>query len=334
MILLLLGCACPDRRDLDYADVGNWICHPDAPCDAPITLHTVEADGSITTSEVEADPDAPIDCFHVYPTVDLSLRRGNSALDDLTDETDVVMDQAGLLASQCRLVAPAYRQATVGTYLKNERKRTPCFEVAYADVEAAFEHYLAELNDGRPFVLTGHSQGAHIGSRLLRERVEGQVDDQLVAAYLLGWPLGPESTSLPVCSSADEQACVMGFKSYLAGEDISGSTLYAEGSPVTCVNPADPTSDEATTLSLAVFPTDLAYGTPVDDGYAAYPDAYTAACHGTGTTVGLEVAWVDSDRTDPTDAARAALTGSNASHVLDMNFVLGDLLADIEARSR
>ncbi|MCP4807850.1 MAG: DUF3089 domain-containing protein [Proteobacteria bacterium] len=176
--------------------------------------------------------------------------------------------------------------------------------------------------------------GPHIGSRLLRERIQGQVDDQLVAAHLLGWPLGPESTSLPACSTADETGCVVSFKSFLADEDIVMSASYAEGSPVTCVNPADVEAAGEVTLSLAVFPTDLAYGTPVDDGYAAYPDAYAAQCQGSETTAGLEVRWLgEDDRTDPTDAARGALTGSNASHVLDMNFVVGDLLEDIRRRT-
>ena len=38
--------------------------------------------------------------------------------------------------------------------------REDALELAYTDIEAAFEHYLAEYNNGRPFIIAGHSQGA------------------------------------------------------------------------------------------------------------------------------------------------------------------------------
>jgi hypothetical protein len=60
-------------------------------------------------------------------------------------------------------------------------------EFAYGDVKQAFEYYIRELNQGRPFIIAGHSQGSRIGVRLVADMVEGQpIRDRFIAAYLVG----------------------------------------------------------------------------------------------------------------------------------------------------
>ena len=55
----------------DYADGKSWLCRPgrqDA-CTADQATTIVAADGTLTREEWKANPNAPIDCFYVYPTV-------------------------------------------------------------------------------------------------------------------------------------------------------------------------------------------------------------------------------------------------------------------------
>ena len=60
-------------------------------------------------------------------------------------------------------------------------------ELAYADVLAAWQFYLANDNHGRGFVLVGHSQGTGVLSQLVREEIDGKpIQSQMVSALLMG----------------------------------------------------------------------------------------------------------------------------------------------------
>ncbi len=55
----------------DYADVKSWLCRPgrtDA-CTVDLSTTIVAPDGTLTPETWTADPNAPVDCFYVYPTV-------------------------------------------------------------------------------------------------------------------------------------------------------------------------------------------------------------------------------------------------------------------------
>ena len=114
--------------------------------------------------------------------------------------------QASAFSVACRVFAPKYRQASIAAYgltakpgggalcapqshpirwvawslLTNVGLCLFCFAdaervfgTAYFDVAAAFRHYLAFHNQGRPFILASHSQGGHHMHRLLEEELEG-----------------------------------------------------------------------------------------------------------------------------------------------------------------
>ena len=66
----------------------------------------------------------------------------------------------------------------------------PAFNGAYEDVRSAFFYYLQHWNQGRPFILAGHSQGSQHLVRLIQEletlHETSVLLDRLVAAYLIG----------------------------------------------------------------------------------------------------------------------------------------------------
>ena len=97
-------------------------------------------------------------------------------------------------------------------------------DLAYGDVRRAFEHYLRRHNSGRPIVLAGHSQGSLHLVRLLRDFFCAdcplRTNNQLVAAYLLGWTVFPSETSgLPVCAAANATGCVISWRTFERGGD-------------------------------------------------------------------------------------------------------------------
>jgi len=69
----------------DYSDPKTWLCRPgrtDA-CAVDLTTTIVAGDGTLQREEWKANPNAPIDCFYVYPTVSLD-KGGNSDMQPAT----------------------------------------------------------------------------------------------------------------------------------------------------------------------------------------------------------------------------------------------------------
>lgn len=64
------GQAAPAKPN-DYGDPSTWLCLPgrkDA-CAVDERATIVAADGKLTREAWTPDPNAPVDCFYVYPTV-------------------------------------------------------------------------------------------------------------------------------------------------------------------------------------------------------------------------------------------------------------------------
>src|SRR5262245_26402216 len=72
----------------NYGDASSWLCRPDRhdACDIDMATTIIAADGKFTRETWEANPNAPIDCFYVYPTVST----------DPTPNSDMTADPAEL----------------------------------------------------------------------------------------------------------------------------------------------------------------------------------------------------------------------------------------------
>lgn len=180
----------------------------------------------------------PVDVFYIHPTTDRDLDRSNQPIADeaVNRWTDgsVIARQAGSFNGCCRVFAPRYRQATAGAQRKGAAVRDAAFALAYSDVKRAFAYYLAHDNNGRPFILVGHSQGAAHLERLLDEEIDGKpLASRLVAAYVVGitFPAGkyerPRATLKP-CERPDSTGCVVHWSSVLPSTDLAKTASFAE----------------------------------------------------------------------------------------------------------
>ena len=98
----------------DYSNGDNWLCRPgrqDA-CAVDLSTTVVSATGKLKQENWSANPNAPIDCFYVYPTVS-NDPTGNSDMSPGPEEKGVVRAQFARFASKCRPYAPLYRQITL-----------------------------------------------------------------------------------------------------------------------------------------------------------------------------------------------------------------------------
>ena len=149
--------------------------------------------GQDGTSQCELAPegdqtaaaDRPCDVFYVHPTTYC----GDLWNMPITDQscrhsTEFYLTlEASSFNRTCRVFAPKFRQSVItGMGFPDEGRLAT--ELAYSDVKKAFEHYLQNDNNGRPFILASHSQGSLYALRLMQDLIEGKpLFSQFVACY-------------------------------------------------------------------------------------------------------------------------------------------------------
>jgi hypothetical protein len=247
---LLLAAAAEAQAPMDYAKPESWLCRPDAngACDGDLSLTEVTATGALVLPPPPTLP-AKVDCFYVYPTVSRQPG-GNSDGRATEDERYVAEQQFARFVDVCRRFAPLYRQTTLASIFGGAKGDAA---LAYGDVKAAWNHYLAEDNEGRGVILIGHSQGTRHLNQLIAEEIVGKpVQSRVVAAHVIGFPLAvadPEAATpgtppphLPLCRRANHTGCTVAYVTYWAERPPAADNRFAgrpgPGQMVACVNPA------------------------------------------------------------------------------------------------
>jgi hypothetical protein len=217
----------------------------------------ITADGTMTVEKFTPNPDAPIDCFYVYPTVSLEPTP-NSDMTIGPAEKRVVRTQFARFASQCRLYAPMYRQVTLAALRSILLGSGPSSEdqkaerlLAYNDVLDAWNYYLQHDNRGRGVVLIGHSQGANILMHVIQNELDGKpAQARLISAILLGANIavpkgkdvGGAFQKIPLCHAATQIGCVIAYVSFRASSPPPENSRFGrvdkEGMVAACTNPA------------------------------------------------------------------------------------------------
>ena len=286
-----------------YASKDLWLCRPDIEndyCDtADLSTTEIRPDGTMATSEVAPNPNAEVDCFFVYHTVNTSPEPGNTETLDPTDPAvkRPVFKIAAHYRGLCRMFAPLYHQMSLITYWEFPWSWEPTeyFQRGYDDVVEAFEYYMRDHNEGRDFVLIGHSQGSHVLTKLLEEKFDDDeaLRQQLVSAVLMGPTnrvqvlegelVGGSFTNIPLCTSANQTGCVIAFDANPGGvaTDYDTAMFYYPPSARACVNPASVEGGPGT-LAAFVYPRTFADMIPfpeaVDTEWVSYPKLYTSSC--------------------------------------------------------
>lgn len=204
----------PPRSGPDYARLESWIARPEIRGAANPSLWW-PANWPPPTLEGRQ-----VAVFYVHPTTYLQRDRWNAPLSGNADSDSrarlFVQSQASAFNGVGQVWAPRYRQAAYGAFLLKSEDARKALDLAYGDVEAAFDEFLKQ-NPNRPIILAGHSQGSLHLSRLLAER-GGQLKGRLVAAYVVGWPLSETADlmamRLRACTHPEETACVLSWQSF------------------------------------------------------------------------------------------------------------------------
>ncbi len=239
------------RSGPDYSSADAWIARPDIAHNAA---------GWLPEGLERATPgDAAI--FYVHPTTYLKGDRWNAPLFERESgwrDQLFVQSQASAFNGAGQVWAPRYRQAAYGAFLLDSEDSAKALDLAFSDVSAAFDAFLAKAGNG-PLILAGHSQGALHLIRLLRERRQ-QIGGRLVAAYVVGWPVDVKADlpalGIPACTSASQSRCLLSWLTFgdppnpsliLSGwRETTGPTGERRSAKnILCVNPLTGAQDGA-----------------------------------------------------------------------------------------
>lgn len=353
----------------DYSQPSSWLCLPgrqDA-CVVDQAATIVAADGSLTREDWAPNPDAPIDCFYIYPTVSLD-KTPSSDMNPGPEENRVVVQQLARFASQCRIYAPMYRQRTL-TALRAEMAGKPMApadvlaKIAKDDVSDAWNYYLKNVNKGRGVVLIGHSQGARMLADLIQAEIDGKpAQSQIVSALLIGAnvmvqrnkDVGGTFKSMPLCRKKDDIGCVIAYSSFRSNvppPDKSRYGLNKGDQVVACTNPAaleGGSGDLHAYLASAatgLITTDKPFSwvTPpkqISTPFVSVPGLLKAKCVTNDRVSYLEVT-IQADPKDPRtdDIMGDVLVGGKVLtdwglHVIDMNLGMGNFIDIVNQQAK
>jgi hypothetical protein len=365
----LLQAAAPAQPN-DYTDGKSWLCRPGVSganaCDIDLTTTVVARDGKLTRETWTADPNAPIDCFYVYPTVSTDPGINSDMIADPA-ERNVVRQQFARFGSKCRLYAPMYRQITLAglrQQMAGGGRAALDRGLAYDDVRDAWHAYLEHDNKGRGFVLIGHSQGSYILMELMRQEIDGKpIESRMVSAILLGTTLsvprgkdvGGTFQHIPTCHSASQMGCVIVYASFRSTVPPPANMLFgkvADPMVAACTNPAalggtgsgdlraylDTTGRTITSTSKPkpwVVPEQT-----IDTPFVSVPGLLTAKCTTNENATYLEV----TVHGDPADPRVDDITGDVGLptnplanwglHLIDVNLSMGNLVDIVGQQAR
>jgi hypothetical protein len=343
----------------DYADMTNWLCHPDKPADAcsvDLTATAIAADGSTLLMPFEPATEPAFDCFYIYPTVSFDVTP-NSDMIAGPEELNVVANQFARYGEACRLFAPMYRQTTL-LELRNQMttgQTAADDRMRYADVIDSWNAYLATENDGRGVVLIGHSQGAGMIYEMLEKDIlASSARDKLIAVHAIGYGTGIDpdtglAAGLPVCTDGAQTGCLVSFESFRESAPPPADAWFGKtqnGKRAVCTNPASLSGDDGNLKAFMprqslgrLAPND--YGVAVDTPFVAMPGFLTAECLASDTHDWLAIT-IHADPADPRadDIPGDLIINGNVVsdwglHLVDMNLAMGNLvgLAEIQARA-
>lgn len=201
----------------DYASADAWAALPDKADNADLAPPN--------TRYPESQASAEADVFFIHPTAAAAAKNNwNIPIDDpiTMQEVDNVLGFcASAFNAAAKVYAPRYREANIYAFFDDKTTSgIKAVDLAYRDVKRAFLYYIKFYNQGRPFILAGHSQGSMHGSRLLQEHIIGTpLMDRMVGAYLIGGTIPEKIHGIPPSRSASDTGVLIGWNTYTKDGD-------------------------------------------------------------------------------------------------------------------
>ena len=142
-----------------------------------------------------------VDTFYIYSTMYFTVNEGDpdyAALDNAEVLENIAVEHAiksSVFEESTNLFIPYYRQASMTlaglTWKKTGSIDEAVSGIPYGDITAALDYYFDNCNQGRPFLIAGHSQGSAILRLVLKRYFKEHPERyrRMVAAYAIGYSI-------------------------------------------------------------------------------------------------------------------------------------------------
>jgi len=209
---------------IDYSQAENWL-------DVPAAM---VKDGALDAAA--ADGLKAVDVFYVYPTV--TGFRPETEVCDMTDTTMIAgaqmvrQIQTAVFDESCNVFMPYYRQISMPK-LGMDYPAIIGF-ISQFDITDALDYYFTNLNQGRPFIIAGHSQGAATVIALLENYMTKHPEllSRMVAAYPIGFAVTRDwlaKTGLKFAEGATDTGVIVSWNTEGPGNLKADNMTLAPG---------------------------------------------------------------------------------------------------------
>ena len=184
----------------DYSDKNNWAHLPEN------TDNAVDTFFIYPTLYVNPEPDAPT----IVPVDDSML---SECVSEFYLEIPVLFEDI------TNLYEPFYRQSNLCAFTGMTLEEIMEFQSheQRTDIYAALDYFFEHYNQGRPFILAGHSQGSLMLKMALSDyfREHTEYLERMVAAYIIGFPVTPDdlkaNPALKFAEGADDTGVIVSW---------------------------------------------------------------------------------------------------------------------------
>lgn len=139
------------------------------------------------------------DTVYLYPTCYQDESEGAKPICDIDNEAvresarEIYENQGTVFEESTNVFAPYYRQSNIFTVsgMSHEELEEYQMNEQRTDVYAALDYYFENYNDGRPFIIAGHSQGSIMTKIVLGEYMAAHPEyyERMIAAYPIGFSI-------------------------------------------------------------------------------------------------------------------------------------------------
>lgn len=184
-----------------------------------------------------------VDTFYLYPTCYTDDSQEAKPICDIDDEAVrtkaqfIYENQATVFEESTNVFVPYYRQSNINQVASMDSKQLEEYQKKEqrTDVYAALDYYFEHYNNGRPFIIAGHSQGSIMTRIVLGEYMEAHPEyyERMVVAYVIGYSITSdflkEHPYLKFAEGADDTGVIVSWNTEGPGNKGHHNLVVEDG---------------------------------------------------------------------------------------------------------